>query len=312
MAIKKVKRKSKRRVDKLDLFNRYSVSSLHKGRFKFMGGSYTRMLKIVIPGEPMTDSRPRVLGNIAVSVNKNKLVDLFKMMYKHDPVLNKVFITSPYAIDIVGYFSMSKVDLKLLSVFRKDFEAYKEEKLEHVDVKLYDADNMLKVHNDLFIDKVYKIAMDDAFNTKCCASKYYTPDNPRAEIVLYYNEITGDDFYSYKALKSRAYFDFLISDKYQVMHSLSDRQFRTHFYKTIELKYKEQKTVKDKQALLKSIFIGIQELSLERTESLCKTKLSDLRMYKIDHYKILIKDILEHLNIDTKLEEGEDVVDEHM
>lgn len=308
---KKKRKVSKRRPDKLTLFERYQVSTLHKGRFSKEGMQYNRLLKITIPGEPMTDSRPRVMGNIAVSVNKNKLVDIFKFMYKSDKILQKTYITSPYYVVMRGYFSMSKVDRKIIAMFPHDYELFKAEKLQHVDVKLYDVDNMVKVHNDLFIDYLYKITMDDAFNTKLYGEKFYTPDNPRIEIEIYYNDGVIDGFYAYKAFKTKAFFDYKISEKFQHVHNLSLVQFKEHFYNTIKIRYDEQKTVKEKQSFLKSVFTYIQSLGVERADELTNTKLDAVKMFKVDKHKILIGDILEHLGVETKVKDtGEDIINE--
>lgn len=319
IAVDKPKRKVKRakKRDKISLFERYQVSTLRKGKFNVYGGSYNRKLSITIPGEPMTDSRPRVMGRVAVSVNKNILVDLFKSMYKSDKVLQNVYIYSPQCVVMRGYMSMSKVDRKEIARFPKDFELFMQEKLEHVDVKLYDVDNMVKVHNDLFIDYEYKIVMDDAFNTKLYGEKFYTPDNPRIEIDIYYNDFYADgiydNWYMYKAFKTKSFFDYMLSDKYQTMHNMSIDKFKEHFYSVIKKRYEEQKTVKAKEALLKSVFMYTNSLSVDRATELSISKLDAIRMYKVDRHKILIGDILEQLGIETKIKDtGEDIVNENL
>lgn len=245
----------------------YTQSILQNGTYLIKDRKYDSMLSIIIPGEPLVDTRPRVMGSFAFTENKNLIVSIFKEYYKFDEVLKNLTIQGEYALYIDGYFSITKKDLKLLQrYFDKDYKLFIKEKLPHIGIK--DTDNHAKLHNDLLMDKAFFITLDDAYNFHCASTKWYTPDKPRTEMVLYFNSKRKLDFIHYKFEHSKAYFNYLISDKFRNIMGYDDNTFRKHYFKAIRERFETLKTSSDKEKLLKYVLIEATTYSAEKLDML--------------------------------------------
>ena len=166
--------------------------------FKVLAYTYNRCLKIIIPGQPMVDSRPRGKKNdSAISFynpHKAILMKIFKEIYKDSEVLQNTFITGPMYIKMIAYDSMPKVWQKKLN--SKEKQLLMQEKL--VNISDPDVDNYQKVHYDVMQDPEYAIFLDDEAIVDCNTHKIFVPEDKdkRMEVYIYYNT-TLPSWYKY-------------------------------------------------------------------------------------------------------------------
>lgn len=269
----------------------YMKAKKYHGKWEIKGRRFDTYMIIHVPGEPLVDTRPRVLGGFAFSENKNIIVSLFKEYYKYDEVLQNTFIMGEYAMIVDGYFSISKKDLKTLQKeYPKDYKNFLMERLPYIGEK--DCDNHVKLHNDLLIDKVFMIANNDNYNFHLQGTKWYTPNNPRTILQLYFNEKDQKNFIFWKTKQTKTYFDFLISDKYKNIMGYNDDEYRKHYFKTVKNKYEYCKTPKEKRDLIKSIMIDAENFTVDKLINLVRYKKVDKVQITKSTYLLLLRDMI--------------------
>jgi len=173
---------------------------------------YNKGLRIVLYGEPYTDSRPHPnrFGGVQ-NENMSRMKVSFGQFYERTPLLQELTIESHYSIEASFYTSPSKEDLKIIknapSKIKKLFEM---EKLGSCRVQ--DVDNMCKIHNDILFEKEYYIVINDTFNMGFIDPHKYLSFNPRAELNIYYST-NPNIFYRTHLQRSSDYTLWLFSVK---------------------------------------------------------------------------------------------------
>lgn len=195
-------------------------------------------LKIVLYGEPFSDSRPKPnmkTGGIAL-VNQNLMKKAFKPFYERTDLLKSLTILSPYLLRCNFYLEATAVDKKRILKLKKYIgDLYYKEKLAHMGEK--DVDNMIKIHNDIMLQNEFRIILTDGFNIGTLFSpKLLTPNNPRAEVCVYFNDgKEKNDYYREKIEESSHYAYWQLSYKnykYQSNRTVKDQI--KHMKKVIE------------------------------------------------------------------------------
>lgn len=179
---------------------------------------FNTCLKIVLYGDPFSDSRPKPnmkTGGIAL-VNQNLMKKAFKPFYERCDLLKSLTILSPYLLKCNFFLEATEVDKKRIMKLKKYIgDLYYKEKLAHMGEK--DVDNMIKIHNDIMLQNEFRIILTDGFNIGTLYSpKLITPNNPRAEVFVYFNnskekndyyreKIEGSSHYAYWQLSYKNY-----------------------------------------------------------------------------------------------------------
>nr|DAR74911.1 MAG TPA: hypothetical protein [Caudoviricetes sp.] len=179
---------------------------------------FNTCLKIVLYGDPFSDSRPKPnmkTGGIAL-VNQNLMKKAFKPFYERCELLKSLTILSPYLLKCNFFLEATEVDKKRIMKLKKYIgDLYYKEKLAHMGEK--DVDNMIKIHNDIMLQNEFRIILTDGFNIGTLYSpKLITPNNPRAEVFVYFNnskekndyyreKIEGSSHYAYWQLSYKNY-----------------------------------------------------------------------------------------------------------
>lgn len=179
---------------------------------------FNTCLKIVLYGDPFSDSRPKPnmkTGGIAL-VNQNLMKKAFKPFYDRCELLKSLTILSPYLLKCNFFLEATEVDKKRIMKLKKYIgDLYYKEKLAHMGEK--DVDNMIKIHNDIMLQNEFRIILTDGFNIGTLYSpKLITPNNPRAEVYVYFNnskekndyyreKIEGSSHYAYWQLSYKNY-----------------------------------------------------------------------------------------------------------
>lgn len=195
-------------------------------------------LKIVLYGEPFSDSRPKPnmrTGGIAL-VNQNLMKKAFKPFFERTELLKKLTILSPYLLKCNFYLEATEKDKKRIKKLKKYIgDLYYKEKLAHMGEK--DVDNMIKIHNDIMLQNEFRIILTDGYNVGTLFSpKLITPDNPRAEMYVYFNNSKEkNDYYREKITESLHYEYWQLSYKnFKYQSNRSIKEQIKHMKKIIE------------------------------------------------------------------------------
>lgn len=215
--------------------------------------NYNKQLKIIIPGVPIADSRPRfaVQGDSvhAYNVHKANLVKVFKRIYDNS-ILEKVCILSPLFIDMIFYVPVPKKH-------KKNFNKSQTKSLmneSYPATSRPDNDNYEKVHYDLLQDAAYQIILRDECITENRTRKFFVSDKKyaRAEINIYYTDQL-DSWYKDALYDSRDYLKYQLSPKYFKINNIPREQWKLSFFKTI-MTYKRKTTnIKDLEKTVRKV-----------------------------------------------------------
>lgn len=165
-------------------------------------------LKIVIPGPPVSDGRPRLNKETEKFYNEKKvfLCGIFEVMYKMDALLRKTCIVTPHRIRISTYTHPTKAELRYLL----DDEVLSD----LVDsIGAQDNDNIEKVNWDVLQASQFMIILNDSYTIQNQTHKYYSY-HPRTEIYIDYDTYYKSKLYEHKITSSMEYRMFLCSYKY--------------------------------------------------------------------------------------------------
>ena len=230
-------------LTKKDLARRFDSSSispliikkdLDKSEYKYVGDlPLTKYWKMVIPGSPISDSRPRHTAIVTYNPHKAILEKIIKEVelrcdakYK-----NSVCIKSPFYIELRAYVCPTNV---MKNHIKKDFplmyEALKKGTLPAPHFQ--DNDNFEKVHWDC-LQSNFTILKDD-YAIKNNTEKWYImdKDKERVEIEIYYTDMNGA-FWEDKTLSDKAYLNYIISPRYKIHKNIPDKKWKTYFYSAI-------------------------------------------------------------------------------
>lgn len=200
---------------------------------------YNRCLKIVLHGEPFSDSRPRLnkLTGGVVLINMEKMKQVFDILYNKSELLQNLTILSPYHLYCKFYMKATTNDLKYFRNNPRMAGAYKRESL--FCLARQDVDNMCKIHNDiLFVDDRY-IVLTDSFNAGFFDPEKYLSPNPRAEVYVFFNEGKVLPYYQEYIKKTSDYTEWLCSVKNMKQNKRTTKEQFIHLRKIIQTKLKE-------------------------------------------------------------------------
>ena len=199
---------------------------------------FNTCLKIVLYGDPFSDSRPKPnmkTGGIAL-VNQNLMKKAFKPFYERCDLLKSLTILSPYLLKCNFFLEATEVDKKRIMKLKKYIgDLYYKEKLAHMGEK--DVDNMIKIHNDIMLQNEFRIILTDGFNIGTLYSpKLITPNNPRAEVFVYFNNSKEkNDYYREKIEGSSHYAYWQLSYKnYKYQSSRTVKEQIKHMKRVVE------------------------------------------------------------------------------
>lgn len=254
------------RVDHM-LENRVSASIRDLDIEERIFHMYDKCLSLVMHGEPVSDSRPRFLKDREGTYNPHKafLMRVFGKLYEQDPLLQRIMIALPFAIDIRNFVTPTKKIQKRIGV-----DIINER---YVSIKQKDNDNIEKVHWDVLQDDKYKILLDDKLVTHNRSSQFYSVD-PRIEIDIHFpSEEVLKKNKSYFApyieeIKSNAsYKKYKIHPKYIFGEcGTSDKKFPMVFFNNLS---EAGLTVKQVERMLSSLY-NAQQIGL--LAKYCKVK----------------------------------------
>lgn len=216
---------------------------------------FNKMLHIVIPGDPIADSRPRHIRELDMFYNphKNSLVKVFERVYK-DSILEYICVLSPMRIEIKIYVPVVKKYLKKFS--DKDKKSFDAETM--YAIKKKDNDNIEKVVFDVLQDDKFMVILRDEVIVENKTSKFFTTEeNTRVEIFIEYSDKPFDRWYTEALLESTQYYKFTISPKCMRIHNIPEDKWKSHLIKTT----KAYRQLKPKIKLADSVAPMLKKLS---------------------------------------------------
>ena len=199
--------------------------------------TFDRRLSILIPGTPISDSRPRHANTgdgIGYMYNPHKAA-LMKIFKKACELANfdtdSICIISPLYAVIRAYFSINKVDHKSFKE-EKYFPLLEKEEVCSQNEK--DVDNIEKVHYDVIQDLENMLIFDDAYIVKNSTEKIAVLDHEeeRVEIEFFYCS-NVPKVYLDILTRRKEYFGYLISPSYKAINNIPDRKWKKVFYKNV-------------------------------------------------------------------------------
>lgn len=188
------------------------------------GFGYDKCLKIVLYGDPYSDSRPKAnmkTGGLSM-VNQQLMKKSFGQFFKRCDLLKELTITSVYHMKCKFYMEVTQVDRKLIKKMSKTTQRlFEKEYLGFVGEK--DVDNMIKIHNDMLLQPEFRITLTDGFQIgQLKTEAFLSPDNPRAEVYVYFNSKEKNDYYYHKLRNYHEWYYWQISYKNWVHQSNRD------------------------------------------------------------------------------------------
>ena len=208
-----------------------------KDRAKKAG--YDKCLKIVLHGDPFSDSRPRInkITGGVVLVNIEKMKVIFNLLYNKSELLQNLTIMSPFHMYIKFYMRPTQEDLKY---FRKNPRMQRLFERESIFcLARQDVDNMCKIHNDiLFVDDRF-ITLTDSFNVGFYDPEKYLSPNPRAEVYVLYTDGKILPYYKNYIEKTSDYQDYIHSIKNMKQNNRTVEEQFKHIRKILQTNLKE-------------------------------------------------------------------------
>lgn len=220
---------------------------------------YDKCLKIVLYGEPFSDSRPRINKQTSGVGNPNlsKMKKVFNQLYRRSVLLQNLTIVSPFKIELRAYMSPTINDRKYIkNASNRIKKAFESERLGNLAIN--DIDNMLKIHNDLLFSYEYRILLDDAWNTGVIESHKYLSNNPRAEFYVYYCS-KPNNYSMWKIEGSDKYFRWIISEKHMKQHNRNIKEQFNHLKKVMQRELNLLKNENDVRKILKRFSSVLEE-----------------------------------------------------
>lgn len=165
-------------------------------------------LKIIIPGPPVSDGRPRLNKETEKFYNEKKvfLCGIFEVMYKMDKLLRKTCIITPHRIRIYTYTNPTKKEL--------DYMSDEEVLTDSINsIGAQDNDNIEKVNWDVLQASQFMIILNDSYTIMNETHKFYSY-TPRTEIFIDFDSFYKSKLYEYKITSSMEYRMYLCSYKY--------------------------------------------------------------------------------------------------
>lgn len=242
-------------IRKSDLKNPYKLGRI----------SLDKKWELVIPGNPIADSRPRHVGEsegVGHFYNPHLasyLKILKKTMELADPNYeNEVCILSPMVVSIKIYEKIPNTHMKYLG--KEELEDLEEEKL-HACSTVKDNDNIEKVNWDG--NQHLNTILKDEYVVKNETEKFFikNKDRERTELTIYYTD--KPTFITPFITRIKEFGYYSISIKYKRINKIPDNKWKYTFYKNIFNFFSEYKGQK-KLAPIKKVLdtYKVEELKL--------------------------------------------------
>lgn len=200
---------------------------------------FDRMLRLVIPGDPVSDGRPRENKKLEIFYNQKKefLRKIFRSIYKMDTLLQRLSILTPHRIEVRTYSLPTAVEAKYLSPEEISGEGV-------FSIGNKDNDNVEKVNWDVLQDTEFMIILNDSLTVNNETFKYYSY-KPRTEICVYFSTTFTNLLYEQKIIKSMEYKFFMCSKKFTIdKEMMSDKDVIEYLgVKLIDIKTTAKKKV---------------------------------------------------------------------
>lgn len=208
-----------------------------KSRAKRAG--YNKCLKIVLHGDPFSDSRPRInkITGGVVLINIEKMKVIFNLLYNKSELLQNLTIMSPFHMYIKFYMRPTQDDIKYFKNNQRMKRLFEHESI--FCLARQDVDNMCKIHNDiLFVDDRF-ITLTDSFNVGFYDPEKYLSPNPRAEVYILYTDGKILPYYKQYIEKTSDYQDYIHSIKNMKQNSRTVEEQFKHMRKILQSNLKE-------------------------------------------------------------------------
>jgi len=242
-------------------------------------------LKIVLYGEPFSDTRPKVrkVGIGVGNINLSRMKVVFRDVYNRSEILQKLIIKSPYVMNATFYMTPTKKEegYLLKQASKSEKSLFLEERL--YDIKEKDVDNMIKIHNDILMLKEYHIIVSDGCNVGIINPTKVLSQDPRAEVFLYYSS-KPLPFYKNKIEESMDYYKSVISYKEMLMHERTPDKQLKFLRKTFINKLEDRRPAQYRD-LLKST----AKLLHERYPAVVLKQMADLEDSKFNKFNAIFK-----------------------
>lgn len=263
--------------------------------------NYNKKLKIVLYGEPIADSRPRVTRGVAISINIGILRGFFIPLYRQNELLKRTLIDSPFHLGFKFFMSPSKKLLKKIGYPQTKRTSIKNKKMyqkflndEIHDLSIKDCDNMVKVYNDLFMTEEARITLDDGFNIGLHKVDKFISLNPRTEITLYYSD-SPSPYFKEIMHDHYSFFKFRMSEKHMYIYNRTYKEQLKFLESLFTVEFKDLNSHSKLIDKLKQVISYMEEhYSAKLLESLVK-EIGDMSNYSKVNRTINTNILLMHL-----------------
>lgn len=237
-----------------------SVSNI-KG-YKIGSLNLDKLYTLIIPGTPISDSRPRhrADGDYFYNPHLASYLKVLKRTLELADINNEyeICILSPMYVNIKVYRKIPNTHLRYLN---KDELKDLEDEILPASSIMMDNDNIEKVTWDSL--QVMNTILKDEYVVENKTEKYFTKysNRERLEIYIYY---TDNNCYSTPLIKRiKEYMYYTISMKYKRIKKIDDRFWRDIFYRNIVNFYTTYKGKKETKGIQKVLSgYKVEELRL--------------------------------------------------
>lgn len=225
--------------------------------------SLEKKLTIIIPGKPISDSRPKNNTNLGIFYNlhKGNLMKIFaRCVEDANPCDFGIIILSPMYVHTIAYQTIPKAHLKYLP--KNELPFLKEENIPGTYLK--DNDNIEKVHYDVLQDNKWNMIIKDDYIIKNTTEKVFIEDplRQRVEIEIYY---TNKKHWSFNILKTtKEFLGYILSIKYKLINNIPDNRWKRVFYQNLSNYFVDNPVGKNTMTRIKNTlsYYKIEELKL--------------------------------------------------
>lgn len=207
-----------------------------------------KVLTIIIPGNPLADSRPRHKKDYDFFYNPHLAngVKLLKEVFDRvDPDRkNDILIEGPIISEIDIYLKPS--DSLVTTMDTNSYKDYKNEILPNPTNKK-DIDNIEKLWWDCM--GKFNIILLDEFICKNISQKFYTYDESRERLEIRFYFTDKDTFPARYLRTLKEYFKYSLTLKYKRLNNIRDDLWQFAFYKNVATFYTKYKGKMDTKAI---------------------------------------------------------------
>ena len=223
--------------------------------------------KIIIPGTPISDSRPRhTNGGLVYNPNKAILMKIIdKVLEDAEPEFkNEVCVLGPMRIDIDAHIKLTK---KMVDLLKNKYPYYYKLLLDGECMRgpvKKDNDNFEKVTWDCFQSQ--QIILQDEHVIENYTTKHGVlySELEYVEINIYYTDESTLE--KDIVMQSKEYLAYQLSSKYKRLNKIPDSKWKKTFYSNIVNYYKGKKVKEVTPDLLKPFFRVLDKMKAPELE----------------------------------------------